>query len=132
MSFLVFVAYAFCGITRLHYHTNLMPQRTNDAASSSKRAEDGLDVSRIDAVRPLPGVEPHLIEWLEPRQPTRNDASSAITAMAMMAVPTQPSATSQVLALNRPINRELETITIIIAMIGTATMPLSTALHTSI
>jgi len=132
MSFLVFVAYAFCGITTSYYQRNLMPQRTNDAASSSNRAEGGLDASRTDAVRALLGVKPQLIEWLELRQPARNDASSAMTATAMMPVPTQPSATSHLLALNRPINRELETIAIIIAMIGTATMPLSTALHTSI
>ena len=60
------------------------------------------------------------------------DPISAATANAMIPVPTQPSQINHDLALNRPINLEFATITIIIAMIGTATMPLSTALHTSI
>ena len=55
-----------------------------------------------------------------------------MTATPMSAVPIQPSATSQLRALNRPINLGLATITIIMAMMGTATMPLSTALQTSI
>jgi hypothetical protein len=38
---------------------------------------------------------------------------------------------SQGLALNRPIRRELATMIIIMAMIGTATMTLRTALHTN-
>jgi hypothetical protein len=65
------------------------------------------------------------------RYPARKDHSNAITATAIRAVPIQPSATSQGLALNLPISSKLVTTTIIIAMIGTATMPLSTALHTS-
>src|ERR1700739_269771 len=65
------------------------------------------------------------------RYPAKKDHNNAITATAIRAVPIQPSATSQGLALNRPISSKLVTTTIIIAMIGTATMPLSTALHTS-
>ncbi len=61
----------------------------------------------------------------------RKDQNRAITATPISAVPIQPSATSHDLALNRPIACGFETITIIIAMIGTATMPLSTALQTS-
>src|SRR5580704_6238050 len=63
--------------------------------------------------------------------PVSQDQIRAITASVINAVPIQPNAISQLLALNRPISFELATITIIIAMIGTATMPLSTALHTS-
>src|SRR5437879_378810 len=59
------------------------------------------------------------------------DQNKAITATAISAVPIQPRAISQDLPLNLPISLEFATITIIIAMIGTATMPLSTALHTS-
>ena len=55
----------------------------------------------------------------------------AITATAMIAVPIQPRAINQDLALKRPINFEFATISIIIAMIGTATTPLSTALQIS-
>jgi len=65
------------------------------------------------------------------RHPAKKDHNNAITATAISPVPIQPSATSQGLALNRPISSKLVTTTIIIAMIGTATMPLSTALHTS-
>jgi hypothetical protein len=63
--------------------------------------------------------------------PAKDDPINAITANAISPVPTQPKAISQDLALNLPISLEFATITIIIAMIGTATMPLSTALHTS-
>src|SRR3954468_23326990 len=59
------------------------------------------------------------------------DQNKAITATAISAVPIHPKAISQDLALNLPISLEFATITIIIAIIGTATMPLSTALHTS-
>jgi hypothetical protein len=65
------------------------------------------------------------------RHPAKKDHNNAITATAIRAVPIQPSAISQGPALNRPISSKLVTTTIIIAMIGTATMPLSTALHTS-
>src|ERR1700733_6161995 len=65
------------------------------------------------------------------RYPAKNDQNNAITATAINPVPIQPSATSQKLALKRPISSKLVTTTIIMAMIGTATMPLSTALHTS-
>jgi hypothetical protein len=39
-----------------------MPQRTNDATSSSKRAEEGLHASTTDAVRTLLSTKPQLIE----------------------------------------------------------------------
>src|SRR3982074_2373581 len=63
--------------------------------------------------------------------PATKDQNKAITATAISAVPIQPKAISQDLALNLPIRLDLPTLTIITALIGTATMPLSTALHTS-
>ena len=65
-----------------------------------------------------------------PPYPAKDDPIKAITANAISPVPTQPRAISHDLALNLPISLEFATITIIMAMIGTATMPLSTALHT--
>src|SRR5262245_24309362 len=64
-------------------------------------------------------------------QANAKEPNKAATATPIRAVPIQPNAISQDRALKRPIAREFETITIIIVMIGTATMPLSTALHTS-
>ena len=64
------------------------------------------------------------------RYPATNDHNSAITASAINPVPSQPSTISRT-GLEPAHQSELVTITIIIAMIGTATMPLSTALHTS-
>src|ERR1700760_5001410 len=64
-------------------------------------------------------------------KPVANDQNSAITATPMSAVPTQPSTRSHGVALKRPISFRLDTITIIMAMIGTATMPFSTALQIS-
>lgn len=57
----------------------------------------------------------------------RTDQNRAATAMAIGAVPSQPSTTSDRLARNRPISFVFEAMAIIIAMMGTATMPLSTA-----
>lgn len=63
--------------------------------------------------------------------PMMKEQNKAITATAISAVPIQPRTISWRLALNRPISPAFPTITIIMAMIGTATMPLSTALQTS-
>src|SRR5450755_4141612 len=83
-------------------------------------------------VQALPGAVPESSAApISRRYPATKDQNRAITATAMMAVPNHPVATSHDLALKRPIRLSLDTITIIIAMIGIATIPLSTALQTS-
>src|SRR3569832_693285 len=62
--------------------------------------------------------------------PTTNDPSSASTASAISAVPIQPNPTSQDCARKRPMSLVLDTITIIITMLGIETLPVSTELHT--
>src|ERR1035437_3391241 len=105
------------------------------------------DVSHLlgDVVRGSPSLEPLELridvdggEGQEPEcrsfaydRATKEDQSNATTAKAIRPVPTQPKPMSHGFALNRPIRRELRLLTIIMAMIGTATMPLRTALHTS-
>src|SRR5476651_731912 len=60
------------------------------------------------------------------------DQSSAATVTAISAVPAHPKKVSVGRALKRPITERRVTTTIMTAMIGTATMPLSTALQISI
>jgi hypothetical protein len=60
------------------------------------------------------------------------DQSSATTVTAISAVPAHPKKVSVGRALKRPITERRVTTTIMTAMIGTATMPLSTALQISI
>jgi cation/acetate symporter len=57
---------------------------------------------------------------------------SATTVAAISAVPAHPKKVSVGRALKRPITESRVTTTIMTVMIGTATMPLSTALQTSI
>src|SRR6202011_775199 len=64
-------------------------------------------------------------------QPIENQ-NSATTVAAISAVPAQPNNVSIGRALKRPITDRRVTTTIMTAMIGTATMPLSTALQISI
>jgi len=60
------------------------------------------------------------------------DQNSATTVTAISAVPAHPKKVSVGRALKRPITERRVTTTIMTVMIGTATMPLSTALQTSI
>jgi hypothetical protein len=80
-------------------------------------------------------LKPLVVDWKELKKMdwsySKEDQSNATTAKAISPVPTQPKPTSHGFALNRPIRRELPTMIIIMAMIGTATMPLRTALQTS-